>query len=211
LGWDPAGLRENDPAAWKRAYELHGARVYRYAFFRLGCDADAAADVTQEVFLRAIDSIRGFRSGEEEFPGWLAGIARRVLAQRARDHAREKGRHRRRERGKGNAADSGPRTDISPTPTVFEPVDPGPSARERVALREEQLQTGAALASLPENYEAALRWKYCEGVSVADIAGRLGISPKAAESLLTRARTAFRTAYQGIVSDNGRYSGKRER
>jgi RNA polymerase sigma-70 factor (ECF subfamily) len=201
LGWDPAGLRENDRRAWKRAYELHGARVYRYAFFRLRCDADAAADVTQEVFLRAIDAIRSFRGDEDALPAWLVGIARRVLAQRARD----------RRPGERSGGHAGARAEVPPAAAGSEPVDPGPSACERMALREEQLFTGAALAALPENYESVLRWKYCESLPVAEIAGRLRISPKAAESLLTRARAAFRTAYQGVVSDNGRWPGKRER
>jgi DNA-directed RNA polymerase specialized sigma24 family protein len=37
--------------------------------------------------------------------------------------------------------------------------------------------------------------KYVEGLSVMEIAQRLGVGTKAAESLLTRARTAFRDAY----------------
>jgi DNA-directed RNA polymerase specialized sigma24 family protein len=37
--------------------------------------------------------------------------------------------------------------------------------------------------------------KYLEGRSVADIAAERGESPKATESLLTRAREAFRQAY----------------
>jgi RNA polymerase sigma-70 factor (ECF subfamily) len=40
-----------------------------------------------------------------------------------------------------------------------------------------------------------LRMKYLEGRSVADIAAERDDSPKAVESLLTRAREAFRQAY----------------
>jgi RNA polymerase sigma-70 factor (ECF subfamily) len=52
-----------------------------------------------------------------------------------------------------------------------------------------------ALSALPEHYEAVLRAKYLEGRSVADIAQQRDESPKAVESLLTRARQAFREAY----------------
>jgi RNA polymerase sigma-70 factor (ECF subfamily) len=45
------------------------------------------------------------------------------------------------------------------------------------------------------HYEAVLRAKYLEGQSVADIAAGRGDSAKAVESLLTRARQAFREAY----------------
>ena len=45
---------------------------------------------------------------------------------------------------------------------------------------------------MPKHYGDILEWKYVDGLSVADIAARLGVGPKAAESLLTRARNAFR-------------------
>jgi len=52
------------------------------------------------------------------------------------------------------------------------------------------------VASLPEHYEAVLRAKYLDGQSVAAIAAERDESPKAVESLLTRARQAFRDVYQ---------------
>jgi DNA-directed RNA polymerase specialized sigma24 family protein len=51
------------------------------------------------------------------------------------------------------------------------------------------------LDQLPARYGDALEWKYVEGLSVKEIAVRLGVGPKAAESLLTRARQAFRDAF----------------
>jgi RNA polymerase sigma-70 factor (ECF subfamily) len=45
---------------------------------------------------------------------------------------------------------------------------------------------------LPRRYGQVLEWKYIEGLSVKEIADKLGIAPKAAESTLTRARNAFR-------------------
>ena len=53
----------------------------------------------------------------------------------------------------------------------------------------------AALNTIPDRYEAVLRAKYLEGRSVADIAAESGDTAKAVESLLTRARQAFREAY----------------
>ena len=51
------------------------------------------------------------------------------------------------------------------------------------------------LDHLPGRYGDVLEWKYMQGLSVAEIAGRLGIGYKAAESLLTRARAEFRQAF----------------
>ncbi len=61
--------------------------------------------------------------------------------------------------------------------------------------REQSERIAAALALLPEHYETVLRMKYLESRSVADIAAKRGESSKAIESLLTRAREAFRQAY----------------
>ncbi len=47
----------------------------------------------------------------------------------------------------------------------------------------------------PERYEAVLRAKYLDQQSVAAIAETWNETPKAVESLLTRAREAFRQAY----------------
>jgi DNA-directed RNA polymerase specialized sigma24 family protein len=51
---------------------------------------------------------------------------------------------------------------------------------------------------LPARYGDALEWKYIEELSVGEIADRLGVGYKAAESLLTRARAAFRDAFSSV-------------
>jgi len=53
----------------------------------------------------------------------------------------------------------------------------------------------AALDYLPAPYGDILEWKYLHDLPIAEIAGRLGRSPKAVESLLTRAREAFRETF----------------
>jgi DNA-directed RNA polymerase specialized sigma24 family protein len=49
--------------------------------------------------------------------------------------------------------------------------------------------------SLPSAYADALEWKYIDGLSVAEIGDRQGRGRKAAESLLNRAREAFRDGF----------------
>jgi DNA-directed RNA polymerase specialized sigma24 family protein len=53
----------------------------------------------------------------------------------------------------------------------------------------------ATLDHLPAHYGMALEWKYMQELPVDEIAARLGIGYKAAESLLTRAREAFREGF----------------
>jgi len=54
------------------------------------------------------------------------------------------------------------------------------------------------LDRLPSSYGDALEWKYIEGESVEVIGERLGIGTTAAQSLLARARIAFREALEKV-------------
>ena len=54
------------------------------------------------------------------------------------------------------------------------------------------------LDRLPSNYGDALEWKYLEGRTVDEIGERLGIGKIAAQSLLARARAAFREALERV-------------
>jgi RNA polymerase sigma-70 factor (ECF subfamily) len=61
------------------------------------------------------------------------------------------------------------------------------------------------LDRLPSRYGDVLEWKYVEGLSVDEIGAELGIGHTAAQSLLARARVAFREALEtvfGSTSDD---------
>ena len=51
------------------------------------------------------------------------------------------------------------------------------------------------LNGLPERYARALEWKYGDGFSVQEIARMLGLTTIAAQSLLARAREAFKQGW----------------
>lgn len=61
----------------------------------------------------------------------------------------------------------------------------------------------AALDRLPPSYARAVEWRYLEGLEVTEIALRLKLSYKAAESLLSRARKAFRETYESLMENQG--------
>ena len=56
----------------------------------------------------------------------------------------------------------------------------------------------SVLDRLPSRYGDVLEWKYVEGRSVEEIGELLGIGHTAAQSLLARARTAFRQALETV-------------
>jgi RNA polymerase sigma-70 factor (ECF subfamily) len=142
-------------------------RVAGYVRWRCGGAAELADDVLQDTWLTASRRLRHFDPDRGPFEGWVCGIAANLV----RNHLRAKTRRASRTR---------PLTGDHPRPEAAERC-------ERVA---------AALAALPDRYEQALWSKYLNGRSVAEIAAASGESEKAVESLLTRARQAFREAYE---------------
>ena len=151
--------------AWRTLYDEAFAALHRYVVWRCAGLRDRADDVVQETWLTAVRRLRSFDPSVGSFMSWLRGIA----ANHLRNHFRRE-RCRRMQSLDGDALAA---------------VEPKEDA-ERIAV---------ALSALPEHYEAVLQAKYLEGQSVADIAIDRDESPKAIESLLTRARQAFREAY----------------
>ena len=153
--------------AWRTLYDESFAGLYAYVLWRCGGLRERADEVTQETWLTAVRRLRSFDPAAGSFAAWLRGITVNLL----RNHFRRERRRARRSR----------------------PLEAEPLASEDQHEQAERI--AAALASLPPHYEAVLRMKYLEGRNVADIAVERGESPKATESLLTRAREAFRQAY----------------
>lgn len=171
--WRERGLRDavlaGDAVAWRTWYQEAYAPLEAYVLWRCGYGRDLADDVLQETWLTAVRAVRRFQPETGSFQQWLRGIASNVL----RNQLRQLRRRQRRQQPFVNEATH---------PNGVMKADQG----ERIAQ---------ALAALPQRYEQALRAKYLDQRSVGDIAAETGQTAKAVESLLTRARAAFREAY----------------
>ena len=77
------------------------------------------------------------------------------------------------------------------------PAEDGPEAR--FARTESVRLIQVALDRLPARYGDALEWKYVEGLSVKEISARLKLGREATQSLLARARRAFREVYSSLL------------
>ena len=73
--------------------------------------------------------------------------------------------------------------------------------RPRFSRRELSGLVQQILDYLPGRYGDVLEWRYIQGLSVEEIAERLGVGYKAAESVLTRARASFREAFSFVTHD----------
>jgi RNA polymerase sigma-70 factor (ECF subfamily) len=179
-------LLEGDEATFRVVFDGFFPRLYRFVLPRVGGDGEEARDVVQQTFCKAFERIDSYR-GEASLYGWISQICRNTLIDRSRRRAA-----RPQTFSLGESDDALDRiADAIRAPQTEEP--------EHRAARLDLLQViQATLDYLPSHYGSVLEWKYIEDNSVAEIAQRLDIAPKAAESLLTRARKAFREAVIAI-------------
>ena len=175
--WRERGLRSavlaGDERAWQSWYEESFDALTAYVAWRCAGLRDLAEEVVQETWLTAVRRIRSFDPERGSFAGWLRGIAANIL----RNYFRAESRRAR----------------------PVQSVNGQCPARQSMTARSEQPdlaeRIAKALTTLPERYESVLRAKYLDQQSVATIAELWNETPKAIESLLTRARQAFREAY----------------
>jgi len=76
-----------DPGALAEIYDRHFDGIYRYLFTRVRHQADAE-DLTEEVFLKMVDSIQRYRPRGVAFSSWLYRIAHNLLVDRYRRSGR---------------------------------------------------------------------------------------------------------------------------
>ena len=156
--------QDRDAFAVLVARHLDGIHAFNYRMTR---NAEDAADLAQETFLRVWNSAATWRPNRVKFTTWLHRIARNLNIDAYR-------RHRTSEEINPNLAsvDDGP--DAAPT-----------AARLRRAL-------DAALTDLPERQRTALVLCHRDGMANRDAAEVLEVSVDALESLLARARRTLR-------------------
>jgi RNA polymerase sigma-70 factor (ECF subfamily) len=164
-----------DEAAFHAWYDRTMPRVYSFLANRCGGPGPLAEELTQQTFVEAVRR-RGSFDGRSEVVTWLCAIGRHKLA----DHYRRLEREERRRLGI--------------VVTEIRVDDTAGATDEREAIER-------ALRTLPAAQRAALIFRHLDGLSVRETAALLGRSDSAVESLLARARQAFRAAYEGPRSD----------
>ena len=177
------GLLRGDRRAFEQFFNEYYPKLYRFVKRRMPQDATAAEDIAQGTLCRALESLRSYR-GEAALFTWLCTLCRREMSARW-DETR--------------AWSSAPRL-AEDDPAIRAALE-SLLAREQwdplFAADREQVRSSilTTLDYLPAPYGDILEWKYLRDMSMGEIARRLGRSPKAVESLLTRARDAFRETF----------------
>jgi RNA polymerase sigma-70 factor, ECF subfamily len=175
-----------EEAAFEEFFSAMFPALYRFALVRLDHQADAAEDVAQATLCRAMTKLHTFR-GEASLLTWLCTFCRHEISAYVRA---------RRWAARVDLIEDEP--EVRAALESLHSLESGsPDARldrESLAALVQRI-----LDHLPPHYGDVLEWKYIDDLSVNDIAVRIGVKPKAAESLLTRARRAFRDAFQSVM------------
>jgi RNA polymerase sigma-70 factor (ECF subfamily) len=170
--------------AFEAFFDRYFPPLYRFALARTGRDAALAEEAVSAALSRALEKLPTFR-GEAALLTWLCTFCRREISalRRARGASRFE-----------DLAEEDPEIRAALESLALAEDDPERALERRELSRLVQL----TLDHLPPRYGDALEWKYIEGATVVEIAGRFGLGAKAAESLLTRARQAFRDGFDSL-------------
>lgn len=167
ISWSAGGDRQ----AFDEIVARHGPFALRVAA-RLIPDRSVAEDVVQEAMVRAWAQASHFDPRRARFTTWLY----RIVANLCIDHRR--------------------RRQPEPMPEHFDPIDPTADAEAMMESDEHAVTLAKAIADLPVRQRAAMTLVYDEGMSGAEAARVLGLSAKAVERLLARARAYLRARLQ---------------
>lgn len=170
-----------DRGAAELFFDNYFSRLYRFVSLRVD-QPDACEDIVQEAMIKAIRNLASYR-GEAALFTWLCQIGRHEIS----NYFKRFGRHESRQ----VSLDDDPHIRAA-----LESLESGElTGTDRIALEQVVQLT---LDYLPERYSRALEMKYLEGLSVEEIAERFGEGAIAVQSLLARARSAFRKGFSEV-------------
>jgi RNA polymerase sigma-70 factor (ECF subfamily) len=173
--------RLGDREAFRALYDMYKDRVYSIAVYFFHGEHAAAADVTQQVFLKLMTSIGQFR-GDAAFSTWLY----RLVVNACLDVAR--------------------RRTAEAAITALAPQEPiaGTSSQEDAYARA-QMATSvrAAISTLPPKFRIAVLLRYFDDLSYEQMAEALGCSMGTVASRLSRGHKMLAERLKPVTSSRG--------
>lgn len=168
---------KGDPDAFESLMLQYQTPVYNLCFRIVG-NAEDAADMTQETFLKAWKNLEGFHM-ESSLSTWLYRLANNCCLDLLRSKKRK-------------PTISIVREDDEGEEMSFDPVDPSPQPDELLIKKEENQILQEALLSLDEQQRAILTLRVVNDMSYEDISQVLQIKEGTVKSRLARARENLR-------------------
>lgn len=180
-----ARVTGGERAAFDAFFKEYFPRLFRFTLSRVNNDADLAEEIVQRTMCIVVRKMGTYR-GEALLFTWLCQICRNERAAIFRQRKIE-------------MTEDVPIDDHPAVQAALESMFANDFRPETAQRRDEIAHfVKSTLEYLPVNYAMALEMKYVQGCSVAEIATALKIGTKAAESVLSRARAAFREGFRSL-------------
>ena len=160
--------RSGDAEAFGRIFDHYHVAVYRYIVGRVGRPVDAE-DLTQLVFVKALEALPRYEQRGVPFGGWLFRLARNTII----DHARTRHDH-----AELDAAAERATTDAGPD--------------EVTLLRQDLDAVAKALEALTDEQREAIELRFFAGLSAREAAVAMGKQEGTVRGLQFRAIAALR-------------------
>ena len=174
-----------DSDAFEEFFREYFPRLFRFTLSRVDANADLAEEIVQRTMCRVVQKMDSYR-GEALLFTWLCMICRNEMTSIYR--------HKGLQQSKTVFLEDHPAIRAALESISVDSDTPENEQTEQELARFVRL----TLEYLPARYATALEMKYIRGCSVDEIGEELEISTKAAESLLTRARTAFKEGFRSL-------------
>ena len=178
-------VADGDREAFDEFFREYFPRLFRFTLTRARNDASVAEEIVQRTMCIVVRKLGTWR-GEALLFTWLCQICRNELKAYYR------------QQGVTLEVDL-PIEDHPAVQAALESMA-GDDYQPESVQRQDEIAgfVRATLDQLPSRYAVALEMKYINGNSVAEIAERLGVGEKAAESVLSRARAAFKEGFRSL-------------
>ncbi len=171
-----------DENAWEDLVRSNKRRIHSMGYHSTRCRAEAD-DLTQDVFLRAYQTLGSFRADTGSLSGWLAQIARNLLIDRYRKARRNVPRDAIREAG------------------VCSDDSQVPNPLQCLARSETETMVRAALLKLPPGNRSVIVLHDLVGLALQEVAAMLRIPLGTVKSRMIRGRRelarTLRTPFDG--------------
>jgi RNA polymerase sigma-70 factor (ECF subfamily) len=182
-------LRRGEAAAFEKLVAEHSGDIYAL-LYRLTSDPEEARDLTQETFLRAFQSVSGFR-GDANLKTWMY----RIAINQARNRWRWWRRRKRDVTVSLDATDDRHEQPLRATLRNDDAVDP----EQETLAHEREGHLRDALLGLRQSYREAVILRDVEGFSYEEIAETLEISIGTVKSRISRGRLELRRKLEGSL------------
>ena len=168
----------NDRAAFGELYEMYCPKIYSYIAYHLNGRSEAAEDLTEEVFMKALQNLGSFQFREVPFSSWLYRIAHNHLI----DHVR---------------------ANKKAQMVAIEDAEHLLFERDQLDGRLDQYTLAAALSQITEDQRQIVLMRIVQGMSIMETARAVGKSEDSVKQLQSRGLKALKRvleAQQGAAA-----------